>query len=439
MNPMLLTKSTTFFIGQIAALLGLLMNGIFWVLDKIGIPNIGLSIILFTIVIYMALMPLTIKQQRFSKLSQKMQPELKKIQDKYKGKKDQDSMMKQNEEIQQVYRKYGVSASGSCVQLLIQMPILFALYQVIYRIPAYVTQVKAAFFPLVDNLIATKGSAEFLQKFSVASQFAGNFKNEKFTSGVTSYVQNTYIDVLNRISTSDWQTLAAKYPSLKADISSTTSLLNKYNNFLGLNMGDTPWYTIKAAYASGKYLLIVGAILVPVLAALTQWIGVKLTPVSNTSTGDPQQDSMARQMQTMNVIMPLMSAWFCFTLPAGMGLYWIAGAVIRAIQQVVINKKIDKEDIDALIERNIKKNEEKLAKNSGRQTVSQRVMAQYATMNTRNIEAPEKKLESSLTEEEKAAALKKAQEKTAGKKYRAGSLAEKANMVSDYNNHHQSR
>ena len=247
---MLLTKSTTFFIGQIAALLGLLMNGIFWVLDKIGIPNIGLSIILFTIVIYMALMPLTIKQQRFSKLSQKMQPELKKIQDKYKGKKDQDSMMKQNEEIQQVYRKYGVSASGSCVQLLIQMPILFALYQVIYRIPAYVTQVKAAFFPLVDNLIATKGSAEFLQKFSVASQFAGNFKNEKFTSGVTSYVQNTYIDVLNRISTSDWQTLAAKYPSLKADISSTTSLLNKYNNFLGLNMGDTPWYTIKAAYAS---------------------------------------------------------------------------------------------------------------------------------------------------------------------------------------------
>ena len=410
---MLLTKSTTFFIGQIAALLGLLMNGIFWVLDKIGIPNIGLSIILFTIVIYMALMPLTIKQQRFSKLSQKMQPELKKIQDKYKGKKDQDSMMKQNEEIQQVYRKYGVSASGSCVQLLIQMPILFALYQVIYRIPAYVTQVKAAFFPLVDNLIATKGSAEFLQKFSVASQFAGNFKNEKFTSGVTSYVQNTYIDVLNRISTSDWQTLAAKYPSLKADISSTTSLLNKYNNFLGLNMGDTPWYTIKAAYASGKYLLIVGAILVPVLAALTQWIGV-------------------RQMQTMNVIMPLMSAWFCFTLPAGMGLYWIAGAVIRAIQQVVINKKIDREDIDALIERNIKKNEEKLAKNSGRQTVSQRVMAQYATMNTRNIEVPEKKLASSLTEEEKAAALKKAQEKTAGRKYRAGSLAEKANMVSDY-------
>ena len=393
---MLLTKSTTFFIGQIAALLGLLMNGIFWVLDKIGIPNIGLSIILFTIVIYMALMPLTIKQQRFSKLSQKMQPELKKIQDKYKGKKDQDSMMKQNEEIQQVYRKYGVSASGSCVQLLIQMPILFALYQVIYRIPAYVTQVKAAFFPLVDNLIATKGSAEFLQKFSVASQFAGNFKNEKFTSGVTSYVQNTYIDVLNRISTSDWQTLAAKYPSLKADISSTTSLLNKYNNFLGLNI---------------------------------QWIGVKLTPVSNTSTGDPQQDSMARQMQTMNVIMPLMSAWFCFTLPAGMGLYWIAGAVIRAIQQVVINKKIDREDIDALIERNIKKNEEKLAKNSGRQTVSQRVMAQYATMNTRNIEVPEKKLASSLTEEEKAAALKKAQEKTAGRKYRAGSLAEKANMV----------
>lgn len=428
---MLLTKSTTFFIGQIAALLGLLMNGIFWVLDKIGIPNIGLSIILFTIVIYMALMPLTVKQQRFSKLSQKMQPELKKIQDKYKGKKDQDSMMKQNEEIQQVYRKYGVSASGSCVQLLIQMPILFALYQVIYRIPAYVTQVKAAFFPLVDNLIATKGSAEFLQKFSVASQFAGNFKNEKFTSGVTSYVQNTYIDVLNRISTSDWQTLAAKYPSLKADISSTTSLLNKYNNFLGLNMGDTPWYTIKAAYASGKYLLIVGAILVPVLAALTQWIGVKLTPVSNTSTGDPQQDSMARQMQTMNVIMPLMSAWFCFTLPAGMGLYWIAGSVIRSIQQVAINKSINKMDMDEYIRRNVEKARKKEERRGGKPTVTERLLKENAAINTKNVNPSSKA--ASVSDAEKQKQLENAKKYYENGKFRSGSLASKANMVSQFN------
>ena len=105
-------------------------------------------------------MPLTIQQQKFSKLQTKMQPELQAIQKKYKGKTDNDSAMKMNEETQAVYKKYGVSPSGSCVQLLIQMPILFALYRVIYNFPAYVTQVKNAFFPLVDNLISQSGASE---------------------------------------------------------------------------------------------------------------------------------------------------------------------------------------------------------------------------------------------------------------------------------------
>ena len=85
-----------------------------------------LSIILFTIVIYLLLLPLTIKQQKFSKLSAKMSPELQAIQNKYKDKKnDQAAMMAMNEEQRAVYAKYGVSPSGTCVQLLVQMPILF--------------------------------------------------------------------------------------------------------------------------------------------------------------------------------------------------------------------------------------------------------------------------------------------------------------------------
>lgn len=434
---MLLTKSTTPVIGQIAWALGWLMNGLFWLISKIGLPNIGVAIILFTIVIYMCLLPLTMKQQRFSKMSQIMQPELKKIQDKYKNRKDQESMMKQNEEMQAVYKKYGVSATGSCVQLLVQMPILFALYRVIEEIPAYVTQVKAAFQPLVDNLIKTSGSADFLQTFSAASQFSRQFTNSSFVAGQTSeYVRNTYIDVLNRISTSDWQTLANQYPALKGDIANTTSLLTKYNNFLGLSMSDTPLYTIRTAFAAGQIGLVIGAILIPLLSAFTQWLAVKLTPQQQ-STGDPQQDSMQQQMKIMNVTMPLISAWFCFTLPAGMGLYWIAGAVIRTIQQVIINKRIDREDISAIIEKNMKKQEAKAAKSAGRETVSSRIMSQYATMNTRSIETEQEKPKH-LTQAEKDAALKKAQEKTQGK-YRKGSLAEKANMVSEYNNHKTSK
>ena len=132
LSGILLTQDDGALLGPISRLLGFIMEGIFNVLDAIGIPNIGLSIIIFTVVIYLLLMPLTIKQQKFSKLSAKMSPELQAIQKKYKNRKDNESMMAMNQETQAVYAKYGVSPTGSCVQLIIQMPILFALYRVIY-------------------------------------------------------------------------------------------------------------------------------------------------------------------------------------------------------------------------------------------------------------------------------------------------------------------
>ena len=162
MNLILLTQNTTPIIGQVAWLLGKIMNAIFYVIDFIGIPNIGLAIILFTIVVNLLMTPLNIKQQKFSKLSAKMNPELQAIEAKYKGRKDNDSMMAKNQEIQLVYAKYGVSPSGSCVQLLIQMPILFALYRVIYSMPAYVTKIGNTFRVLADKIISVDGGG-FLQ------------------------------------------------------------------------------------------------------------------------------------------------------------------------------------------------------------------------------------------------------------------------------------
>ena len=86
----------------------------------------------------MLMLPMQIKQQKFSKLNSVMTPEIQKIQKKYQGKKDQQSQLAQQEEIKAVYDKYGTSPTGSCLQLLIQMPILFALYRVIMNVPAYV-------------------------------------------------------------------------------------------------------------------------------------------------------------------------------------------------------------------------------------------------------------------------------------------------------------
>ena len=431
MKGVLLTQYEGKIVGPVAWLLGHLMNGIFNVLNAIGLPNIGLAIIIFTIVIYLALLPLTYKQQKFSKLQSKMSPELQAIQAKYKGKKDNDSMLAMQQETKEVYAKYGVSQTGSCLQLLIQMPILFALYRVIYQIPAYVTIVKNAFSPLVEDLLATTGAADFLQTLSSASMFKNQFTNEAFTSGDTTYIKNTFIDVLNKASTADWNSLTAQFPSLSASIENTHAALSRFNYFLGLNISDTPMYMIKTGFADKAFLLMLGGVMVPVLAALTQWINTKLMPQpasdnSKASADDPTAQ-MQQSMKTMNLMMPIMSAVFCLSLPAGMGIYWIAGAVIRSIQQVVINRHIDKIDIDAEIAKNTAKYKEKLEKNK---TTKQ--MSLYANLSTKNNDLSSAK-DSSVSEAEKEAKLEKVKAVYNNKEIRKDSLLAKANMVKDFN------
>lgn len=426
MSGIVLTQNSGFFIGPIAKLLGYLMEGIFFVLDKVGIPNIGLAIILFTIIIYILMMPLTIKQQKFSKLSAKMNPELQAVNAKYKGKRDNESVMAMNAETQAIYAKYGVSPTGSCLPLLVQMPILFALYRVIYSMPAYVGKIKEAFYPLVTELIAQPGSAEFIQKFQNARMYASQFKNETFTSGVTSYVENTYIDVLNKASSTEWASIAEQYPNLSSKVDQTLGLLNKYNDFCFINIGNSPSFMVKEAIQAGAYLLIIAAIAIPVLSAVTQWINTKLMPQPQSQTSNGEMDTMASTMKSMNLMMPIMSAFFCYTLPAGMGLYWIAGSVVRSIQQVIINKHIDKMDLDEVIKKNIDKRNKKLQKAG----IDPNKMNTYASMNTRNVNAYSK---SSMSQEEKDEAMKKATAYYNSQSGNKGSIASKANMVKQYN------
>ncbi|MFG6368395.1 MAG: YidC/Oxa1 family membrane protein insertase [Lachnospiraceae bacterium] len=436
MDLMLLTQNSTPIFKYIVKLLGLIMNGIFEFLNLIGIPNIGLSIILFTIVIYLLLMPLTIKQQRFSKLSARMNPELQVIQAKYKGKQDQASMMALNMETKAVYAKYGVSPSGSCLQLLIQMPILLALYRVIYAMPAYVTKIGEAFGILADKIMQAANGVEEVRALSSAAYFTKNFDIN---------VRNAIIDTLNKTSSLDMAALAEKFGlsdltyngRLILTNGSEKGLIDIYNNFLGLNIGNSPMDTMKTAFAAGNYLLLAGAIAIPVLAALTQWLNYKLMPqpASSDDRKKKQQptndtaEAMQQSMKMMNTLMPIMSAWFCLTLPAGMGLYWVIGAVVRSIQQVVINKHIDSMDIDAEIEKNVEKYKEKMKK----QGIDPAKLQAAAKTNTKNLASQNTGVKRpAKTEEEKAEDIKKATEYY-NKNAKPGSLASKANMVKQYN------
>ncbi len=416
---MLLTKSTTFIIGPVATLLGYIMNGIFWVQSQIGIESIGLCIILFTIVIYMLLMPLTIKQQKFSKLQSKMNPELQAIQKKYKDKRqDQAAMMKMNEETQAVYQKYGVNPMGSCLQLVIQMPILFALYRVIWNIPAYVGTVKNAFLPLAQALMNVSGAQDFMAE--IASKNAVSFKE---------MTELTLIDVLYKFKPENWSALLKQFPDLSSLITSTQGDVDRMNYFLGLNIADSPASIFQTALAAGSVLMIIAALLVPVLSALTQWLNTKLMSTQNDTqpTSGGTADTMAATMKSMNVMMPIMSAVFCFTLPVGMGIYWIIGAVVRSIQQLVVNKHIDKMDLDDIVKKNIEKANKKRAK----QGLPPQKITNTAKLNTKTIDRPQPSKEDRAEKIQNATDYYKNTTKA-----KPGSLASKAQMVQQYNEKH---
>ena len=422
MDMILLTKSSMPIIGQLASVMGWIMDGIYRVLDLVGIQNLGLCIIIFSIIIYALMTPLQIKQQKFSKLSSVMQPELQKIQKKYKDKKDQVSMQKMQEETQLVYQKYGVSPTGSCVQLLIQFPVLMALWQVIYKIPGYVGSVKAVFTGLVDEIISVNGYTDLIQTFITDNKMTRvqlALDNGKATS-------NSVIDFLYALSPSQWKDLASmdQFKGFTDTINTTSAEISKMQNFFGLNIADQPWNYIKAAFAGASIALAIAAIMIPILAWATQVLNYKLMPQA-ASSGDGN-DTMQASMKTMNTVMPLMSAVFCFTFPVGLGIYWIASAVVRSIQQLVINRHLDKMDINDLVNENMKKIEQKRTKEG----LPPQKITNQANQSTRNINTKIDKGSSKKDVEERTRKVEESYQKARNAK--PGSITAKANMVRDF-------
>ena len=200
------------------------------------------------------------------------------------------------------------------------------------------------------------------------------------------------------------------------------------NTFLNLNISDTPLAIIKSGMAQGGaagYLLVFSAAMVPILAWLTQWMNYKLMPQPKQAPNS-EPSAMEASMKSMNTFMPIMSAVFCFSFPVGIGIYWVIGAVIRCIQQLVINRKMEQMDMEELV----RHNQEKMKKKMEKRGVSAQQINQQARMNARNIQAPDKT--SGLSQEEKAAQRKKATEYYNNANVKPGSLAAKANMVKQF-------
>ena len=415
---MLLTKSTMPIVNWVAEVLGWLMNGIY----SIGVHNLGLCIIIFTVIIYAFMTPLQIKQQKFSKMNNVMQPELQKIQKKYKNKKDQSSQMKMQEETMAVYEKYGVSPTGSCLQLLIQMPIFFALYQVIIKIPGYIGGIKDVFSDAVTQITSVSGYSDIITQF-ISDNAIRSYSWVNGQEGTP----NQVIDFLYSLSPSQWDKLADidQFQGFADVLDKTAQTLQPMQNFLGLNIADNPWALIQAGWSSHQYLMIVAAVLVPVLAWATQMINMKLMPTaSSNNSSNGTQSQMEATMKSMNIFMPLFTAFICFTFPFGIGIYWIIGSLVRTVQQLIINRHWNHMDMDAFIQKNKEKREKKMAKRG----ITSQNISQQARMNVRNIEEPKRKTMAEKSESVKA---------VSGYQYtvpktKPGSLASKANMVAQF-------
>lgn len=408
----ILTQTSTFIIGPVAKLLGYIMNGLFIGLEAIGIPNIGLAIILFTFVVKLLMMPLTVKQLKFSKLSNIMQPELQAIQKKYKGKeKDQQTMMRIQDENKAVYEKYGTSPTGGCVQLFIQMPILLALYRVIQNIPAYVPRLKVLF----ENMLSSENGITSVSNYQeILKNNFSQFANVDLSN------HNKIIDVLNVFSTDNWNKLIELFPGQAEVISSNLENFNHINSFLTINMSQNPG-------------LVLGLpILIPIMAGITQYLSVRFMQAGNPTMND-DDNPMAASMKMMNYVMPIMSAVMAISLPAGLGLYWSATAIFQILQQFLINMYFDKKGVEEIVKENVEKANKKRAKKGlPPQTISNK-----AKIAAKSIDYSQSKLEEAKSKKEandqKIKEILDSTEYYKNSTAKPGSLAAKANMVSQFN------
>lgn len=473
-------------------IMGIILNAIYEFVSLFGIHNIAICIIIFTIVTRMLMLPMTIKQQKFTKVSSRMNPEIQAISEKYKGKKDPESQRKYQQETQEVYERYGTTPMGGCLPLLITLPIMFALYRVIYKVPAYVNDIYVLYEAIVnaiDSLAQGVGAqgmvanalANFVNGNSITNASAYISEVGKYTFGTTQYI-NAFIDVITQfnannwslfmegalLETESWKALLAatgqtadtwiSYLQTTVGVDYMTKLsgmtdINQLGSILNItNLGDTVvladvnnciyWNTFSLATDFGSKLSALNlsglidaekllriqdiikadltpdvpaivdgilsnnkfigkmnildnsgwkfpGILIPIFAAATQFLQSKLsTTVNNNDKNKKKQQSdnpMEQSMKSMTTVMPIMSGVICVMLPIGVGIYWIAGTVVQIVQQIFINKYLDKVDTDELIAKSVEKQNKKRAKMGIHTTNGNGTVSSVARTSTKSV------------------------------------------------------
>lgn len=284
--------------------------------------NYGIAIILFTIIIKSALLPLNIKSQKSMRKQQKIQPIIAELQKKYAN-----DQTKLQQEMMKVYKENNVSMSGGCLPMLIQMPIIIALYQAIRRPLTYMFNVpfKDAPAELLDKVSSLKDA--MLEKFP---EVVGNLANS----------EPAMILRDSQIQLSDWA----------HRINGNTDPWFINFNFCGLDLSNTPWSAFHYMSDIGNHLNVVALLIIPVLAVIGSVLQNKMSTKMSGQDLSKQADNQAAAMnKSMMWMMPVMTGYFTLMFPAGLGLYWIISSALQIIQQLVLYYYFEKKGEEVVV------------------------------------------------------------------------------------------
>ena len=373
MDFAILAPTSNFILKPLAFVLSLIISVVYQLIHMITVDHsLGITIILFTFIVRACMLPLMLKQQRSSRKMMRLQPKLQKIQDKYKNKTDPESKQKMSMEMSEFYKKNKANPMSGCLPLLIQMPILFALYEILRNIPFYINDIGTIFESMAAQVMAQPGYADVITGDAFKSVVQGLQKFNVET-------QNSVIDFLYHLSKTQWTEFTqAVGLAGNAAFEANVSLQAEINNFLFFNLAEAPGWGFPG-------------IIWPVVAGVTTWLSSWLATRANekrtkrtSKDGKAAQNTQNQTMKIMNIVFPFMTAFFVVTMPLGLGLYWIAGNIFSILQQFLVDGIVDREERNEALRRRDELEEKKRLKELSRSNVDKRTGNRVGTAASAN-------------------------------------------------------
>ena len=308
-------------VGPIAWILGHVIDFFFNIIYSLGIHanSLGISIILLTIFTRCLMIPLSYKQQKSMFKMQALSPELKKIQEKYKGSTtDPEIQRKMQMETQKLYSENNVSPFSGCLPMLIQLPIFLGLYHVMQNPFKYIEIINQVYTQL-STIVLTAAQSDSTVLELVRS--FGQFGSVPDGPTIDVNLFNRIINILDPAEVDQLRTAIAS-----ADFDTAYATKNSIEYFLGLNLTETVGFSLTPK------------LIIPILSGVTTFLSSWLMTKKNKTTNP----AMKSQQRIMNITMPLMMAWITMSLPGGIGVYWIVSNIFQLCQQFFLNRHFEK-------------------------------------------------------------------------------------------------